>query len=163
MSNEQKQREELEQERARKLREEEKPQTWKHPDEQAVEGRTDGGLPEKQLLRHPGHVAFEHQGFKAHHQIDVGLAGVTGLLLLPLTQTQGGQRGHHMSVGLLTSLPWIAAAAGATDDVGKTHAEQEIPGSPRPLLAVEPVGEVQHHPGKQAGFGNAQQQAQDIS
>ncbi|WP_330565158.1 hypothetical protein [Pseudomonas yamanorum] len=33
MSNEQKQREELEQERARKLREEEKPQTWKHPDD----------------------------------------------------------------------------------------------------------------------------------
>jgi hypothetical protein len=33
MSNEQKQREESEQERARKLREEEKPQTWKHPDD----------------------------------------------------------------------------------------------------------------------------------
>ncbi|MDF3199600.1 hypothetical protein P3C29_12985 [Pseudomonas sp. 1912-s] len=33
MSNEQKQREEWELERARKLREEEKPQTWKHPDD----------------------------------------------------------------------------------------------------------------------------------
>jgi len=33
MSNEQKQRDELEQERARQRLEEEKPQTWKHPDD----------------------------------------------------------------------------------------------------------------------------------
>ncbi|MHA6573821.1 hypothetical protein [Pseudomonas yamanorum] len=33
MSNEHKQHDELEQERARQRREEEKPQTWKHPDD----------------------------------------------------------------------------------------------------------------------------------
>ncbi len=41
---------------------------------QAVEGRTDRGLAEKQLLCHTRYVALEHQRFKDHHQVDVGLA-----------------------------------------------------------------------------------------
>ena len=41
---------------------------------QAVEGRADGRLAEKQLLRHPRHIALEHQCFEDHHQVDIGLA-----------------------------------------------------------------------------------------
>ncbi|MNP72791.1 hypothetical protein D3C76_1694090 [compost metagenome] len=41
---------------------------------QAVERRTDGRLTEEQLLSHLGDVAFQHQRFKHHHQVDVSLA-----------------------------------------------------------------------------------------
>ncbi len=50
----------------------------------------------------------------------------------------------------------------AAEDVGQAHAQQEVTRGAGALFAVEPVGEVQHHPGEQARFGHPQQQAHDV-
>uniref|UniRef100_A0A1I8ABK6 Uncharacterized protein n=1 Tax=Steinernema glaseri TaxID=37863 RepID=A0A1I8ABK6_9BILA len=48
------------------------------------------------------------------------------------------------------------------EDVGQAHAQQKVTGGTCPLFAVEPVGQVQHHPREQPGLGHAQQQAHDV-
>ncbi|MNN13142.1 hypothetical protein D3C81_1261640 [compost metagenome] len=50
----------------------------------------------------------------------------------------------------------------AAEDVGQAHAQQEVTCGAGTLFTVEPVGQVQHHAGEQARFGDPEQQAHDV-
>ena len=54
------------------------------------------------------------------------------------------------------------AADRAAEDVGDAHAEQEVAGGACPVLAAEPVVQIEHHAREQAGLGRAEQHAHHV-